>query len=90
MNQHRPLTEREHLFFILQRFTKLKVELKREIRIAKELLPPCSHLLPCSHLPPCSHVEDLIRRQENLLEKVEKRVWECQMQLELTRARGRC
>ena len=64
MDQHRPLTERKHLFYLLQRYTKLKVELKREIKVAKELLLPCPH------------VEDLIRRQENLLERVEKRVWE--------------
>ena len=78
MDQHRPLTERKHLFYLLQRYTKLKVELKREIKIAKELLLPSPN------------VEDLIRRQENLLERVEKRVWEFQMQLEVARTKGRC
>ena len=70
------LSERKRLYYFLRKFSQMKAELKYEIQIAKELLEPSPE------------VERLIRKQEALLEKVTKRVWELQMRSELLALKG--
>jgi hypothetical protein len=75
--QPRPPSERQQQYNFLQELKSLKAELKRDVKFVKESLPPYPR------------VQAFIRNLEDMVQRVEKRVWEFQMQLELTRIRGR-